>query len=194
MDETPMSFSLPSQTTIEECRKRTISVLTTGHERTSFTVTLACLADGTKLPPFIIFKLINVLREQFPDSIYVRANSRSNPRSLLVLDSFTAYRTDSVKYHFCERNTDIAVILSGLTSHLQPLDVSLNKTFKAKVTVVYSEDNLIFDFEKVLDVKGIQISVEEEKENSESFSEDIESDPENEYYENEERNYINIWE
>ncbi|CAG8696299.1 6823_t:CDS:2, partial [Racocetra persica] len=46
---------------------------------------------------------------------------------------------------------------------------------------------------KVPDVKGIRIGIEEEEENSESFLEDIESDPENEYYENEEGNYINIW-
>ncbi|CAG8529488.1 22640_t:CDS:2, partial [Dentiscutata erythropus] len=42
-------------------------------------------------------------------------------------------------------------------------------------------------------VKGVRIGIEEEEENSESFPEDIESDPENEYYENEEENYINIW-
>jgi len=74
MDETPMAFNLPSQSTIEECGKRTVSILTTGHERTNFTVTLTCLADGTKLPPFIIFKLVNVPREKFPDGVYVHAN------------------------------------------------------------------------------------------------------------------------
>ena len=63
MDETPISFNMPSQTTVDERGKRTISILTTGHERTNFTVTLACLADGTKLPSFIIFKLVNVPRE-----------------------------------------------------------------------------------------------------------------------------------
>jgi len=159
MDETPISFNLPSQTTIEEHGKRTVSILTTGHECTNFTVTLACLADGTKLPPFIIFKLVNVPREQFPNGVYVhanpsgwmdekemiwwieniwcqRANLSSNPHSLLVLDSFTAHRTDVVKRHFLEKNTNIAIIPDGLTSHLQPLDVSLNKSFKAKVSIL----------------------------------------------------------
>ena len=74
MDETLMAFNLLSQSTIEERGKRTVSILTTGHERTNFTVTLTCLADGTKLPPFIIFKLVNVPREKFPDGIYVHAN------------------------------------------------------------------------------------------------------------------------
>ena len=158
MDETPISFNMPSQTTVDECEKRTISILTTGHERTNFTVTLACLADGTKLPPFIIFKLVNIPREQFPNGVFVhanpsgwmdekemiwwienvwcqRANLSSNSRSLLVLDSFTAHKTDVVKHRFCEKNTNIAIIPGGLTSRLQPLDVSLNKAFKAKVSI-----------------------------------------------------------
>jgi hypothetical protein len=68
-----------------------------------------------------------------------RANLGSNPRSLLVLDSFTAHRTDPVKRRFNERNIDIAVIPGGLTSRLQPLDVSLNKSFKAKVSFSVAE-------------------------------------------------------
>ena len=65
-----------------------------------------------------------------------RASRTSNPRSLLVLDAFTAHRTDSVKRRFCRKNTDLAIIPGGLTSRLQPLDVSLNKSFKAKVFMI----------------------------------------------------------
>ena len=159
MDETPLSFNLPSQTTVEERGKRTVSILTTGHEHTNFTVTLTCLADGTKLPPLIIFKLVNVPRESFLNGVHVcanptgwmdekemiwwmenvwrrHANLSSNPRSLLVLDSFSAHRTDPVKRRFKEKNTNIAIIPGGLTSRLQPLDVSLNKAFKSKVIVI----------------------------------------------------------
>ena len=60
----------------------------------------------------------------------------SNPRSLLILDSFTAHRTDVVKHRFLEKNTNITIISGGLTSRLQPLDVSLNKSFKAKVSIL----------------------------------------------------------
>ena len=74
MDETPMAFNLPSNTTVEQRDTKTISILSTGHERANFTVVLSCLADGTKLPPVIIFKLVNVSREEFPNGVIIRAN------------------------------------------------------------------------------------------------------------------------
>lgn len=158
MDETPMSFDLPSNTSIDERGTRSVSIRTTGHERTNFTVVLTCMADGTKLPPLIIFKLKKIPKGNFPSEVIVRANPTgwmnesemlywienvwvkrarlSNPKSLLVLDSFSAHIVDSVKRRFREKNTDIAVIPGGLTSRLQPLDVSVNKSFKAKVYIV----------------------------------------------------------
>lgn len=51
-------------------------------------------------------------------------------RSLLVCDMFEAHVTESVKTALTRENTNLAVIPSGLTSILQPLDVSLNKPFK----------------------------------------------------------------
>ena len=56
-----MAFNLPSNNTIEQSGTKTVSILSTGHERSNFTVVLACMADGTKLPPVIIFKLKNIL-------------------------------------------------------------------------------------------------------------------------------------
>jgi hypothetical protein len=56
----------------------------------------------------------------------------------LVLDSFTAHKTNAVKNRFHEKKTNLAVIPGGLTSRLQPLDVSLNKPFKAKVRNLYN--------------------------------------------------------
>ncbi|CAG8784806.1 26643_t:CDS:2, partial [Dentiscutata erythropus] len=179
MDETPMLFSLPSQTTAKEYSKRTISVLTMGHECTNFTITLACLADNTKLSLLIIFKLVNVPLEQFPDSVYVHANPSgwidekemlwwmknvwrrqanlgSNPRSLLVFDAFTAHRTDPC----CSASTKI----NG------------------------SKDNLIFDFEKVSGIKSVRIGIKKkEGKNSEPVQKDVKSNPGSEYYEEEER-------
>ena len=50
MDETPVTFDLPSNITIDETGARSISIQTTGHEKTNFTVVLSYIADGTKLP------------------------------------------------------------------------------------------------------------------------------------------------
>ena len=56
-DQTPLTFDLPSEFTANEKGARTISIKTTGHENTRrFTVMLACMSDGTKLPPYVIFK------------------------------------------------------------------------------------------------------------------------------------------
>jgi len=60
-----------------------------------------------------------------------------DPCSLLVLDSFAGHITDIVKCRFSEKNTNLAVIPSGLTSKVQPLDVAINKSFKAKVRYTY---------------------------------------------------------
>uniref|UniRef100_U9SUI3 HTH CENPB-type domain-containing protein n=1 Tax=Rhizophagus irregularis (strain DAOM 181602 / DAOM 197198 / MUCL 43194) TaxID=747089 RepID=U9SUI3_RHIID len=83
-------------------------------------IVLTCMADGTKLPSVIIFKFKKIPREEFPD------------------DFFSAHRTDAVKQRFREKRTDLAVIPGGLTSHLQPLDVSLNRSFKSKVRNIYN--------------------------------------------------------
>ena len=76
MDEMPLSFNLPNSTTFEQCDTKTVSILSTGHKRSNFTIVLACLADGTKLPLVIIFKLVNVPREEFSDGVIIRANAK----------------------------------------------------------------------------------------------------------------------
>ena len=155
MDEILMWYDLPSNITINKKGEKTVSIRTTGHERTSFTVILGCMADGTKLPAVCIFKVKKILKEKFPDGIHIRANEKGwvnesemlwwiekvwtsrnpfgNPRSLLVLDGFRGHTVDSVKHRLIEKNTNIAIIPGGCTSKLQPLDVSINKSFKSKV-------------------------------------------------------------
>ena len=63
-------------------------------------------------------------------------------RSLLAWDSFCAYLTETVKEALQQQNIDVAVIASGLTPVLQPLDKCLNEPFREnekKVAVV--DDN-----------------------------------------------------
>ena len=56
MDETPVWFDMPSARTMNAKGAKTVLVNTTGHEKSWFTVVLACLADGMKLKPMVIFK------------------------------------------------------------------------------------------------------------------------------------------
>ena len=137
MDEMPMSFNLPSNTTVEQSGSKTVSILSTGHERSNFIIVLACLADRMKLTRVIIFKLKKIPCEEFSEGVVIHANSQgwmnkeemiwwteniwskrsqrgSNPRSLLVLDSFSAHKTEVVKKWLREKKTNIAIIPGGL--------------------------------------------------------------------------------
>ena len=50
--------------------------------------------------------------------------------SLLVCDQFKAHVTELTKRLATKLKTHLAVIPGGLTSQLQPLDISVNKLFK----------------------------------------------------------------
>ena len=60
-------------------------------------------------------------------------------KSILVWDMFRSHLTDSVKATLKRNNTVSAVIPGGLTSLLQPLDVSLNKPFKDNMRDKWNE-------------------------------------------------------
>ncbi|CAI2163847.1 4855_t:CDS:2 [Funneliformis geosporum] len=90
MDEIPMTFNLLNNITVEQYNTRTVSILTTDYECFNLTVVLTCIADRIKLPPVIIFKLVNILCEEFSDSIIIRINKE-------VLDSFIVHKIDTVK-------------------------------------------------------------------------------------------------
>jgi 5-formaminoimidazole-4-carboxamide-1-beta-D-ribofuranosyl 5'-monophosphate synthetase len=66
---------------------------------------------------------------QWIEEIYIKHTKKD--RSLLVIDSFRAHLTDAVKKELRKKNVVQAVIPGGCTSKLQPLDVSINKPFKA---------------------------------------------------------------
>ena len=60
----------PSNRTVDAKGAKTMAIKTGGHEKTYFTVALACSADGTKLPPIIIFKRKTFLKENIPSGTY----------------------------------------------------------------------------------------------------------------------------
>lgn len=162
MDETPMTFDVVGNRTVHIRGEKTVNVRTTGSEKSHFTVVLACLADGTKLKPMLIFKRKTMPKEKCPPGVIVKVHPKGwmdeelvhswldevwfkrpgallNPRSLLVWDMFRAHLVDSVKNKLKRKKTYQAVIPGGCTSLLQPLDVSLNKPFKVNMRNLWNE-------------------------------------------------------
>jgi len=56
MDETPLWFDMPGETTVTHTGQRSVPVCTTGHDKGRYTVVLAAMADGRKLKPYVVFK------------------------------------------------------------------------------------------------------------------------------------------
>ena len=59
MDETPVWFDMAGSLTVNPKGEKTVHIRTTGNDKNRFTVVLTCFADGTKLPPVVIFKRKN---------------------------------------------------------------------------------------------------------------------------------------
>ncbi|CAI7864423.1 unnamed protein product [Closterium sp. NIES-54] len=57
--------------------------------------------------------------------------------AMLVLDSYRGHLTKEVKARFAALNIVLAVIPARCTADVQPLDVSVNKSFKASVCQQY---------------------------------------------------------
>ena len=76
MDETPVWFDMPAVRTVESRGSKTVFVKTTGHEKTRFTVVLACLANGIKLKPMVVFKRKTMPKERFPSGIVLHVSPR----------------------------------------------------------------------------------------------------------------------
>ncbi len=56
MDETPVWLNMTADTTVDFVGTRSIPLKSTGHEKVRVTVVLGAKANGSKLPPFIVFK------------------------------------------------------------------------------------------------------------------------------------------
>jgi len=73
MDEVPLTFDVPSNKTVDVKGAKTIMIKTSGNEKTCYTV-LACCADGTKLPPLLIFKRKTLPKDVIPHGIYIHVH------------------------------------------------------------------------------------------------------------------------
>jgi len=161
MDEVPLTFDIPVNRTVERTGTSAVSIRTTGNEKSSLTVVLACQANGQKLPPMVIFKRKTLPKENFPAGVIIKANPKGwmdeemmsdwlrevyvkrpdgffhKSPSLLIYDSMRAHLTDAVKAKVKKTNSELAIIPGGLTKELQPLDIGINRPFKAKLRVAW---------------------------------------------------------
>uniref|UniRef100_A0AAQ5X707 HTH CENPB-type domain-containing protein n=1 Tax=Amphiprion ocellaris TaxID=80972 RepID=A0AAQ5X707_AMPOC len=140
-DQTPVFFDMPTPVTV--------------HKK-------ACLADGTKLPPYVVLKRKTVPKEAMPAGIIVRAQEKGwmetelvvdwlkvvwgrrrwglrKKRNMLILDAFRGHLSDPVKKQVKAMNGDLVIIPGGMTSQLQVLDVVVNKPFKDNLRKKYTE-------------------------------------------------------
>ncbi|GFV32053.1 pogo transposable element with KRAB [Trichonephila clavipes] len=121
MDEDPLSFDIPPTRTVDvQGAKFSISINTTGNERTSFTVVLCCAANGVE----------------------IRANENGWMNEQIML-SWLQNIWRKCKILFSSKGIfnyeQIAIIPGGLTKKLQPLDVSINRSFKSKVRKLWEQ-------------------------------------------------------
>ena len=85
-NQTPVFFDMPTPATVHKKGEKSVIVKSTGNEKSHVTVMLACLADGTKLPPYVILKRKTAPKEAMPAGIVVRAQEKGWMESELVLD------------------------------------------------------------------------------------------------------------
>ena len=149
MDEMPVYFDLLPSKTVYQKGDKSVLIRTTGSEKRHFTCVLAVSADGTVLPPMIIFMGKRELRLDCPagwivtvqengwmdetlmlkwiKDIYLKYTKKE--RSLLVLDSFHGYLSDDVKKAFVKEISN-GSDFGRMHVQVQPPDVSTNKQFK----------------------------------------------------------------
>ena len=77
MDETPVLFDLPSNYIVDRKGVNAVFVKTTRHEKCHFTIVLCCLADDTRLPPTVIFKVKTLPKDaKFPNGVIMCAHEK----------------------------------------------------------------------------------------------------------------------
>ena len=121
MNEMLMTFDLLGNRTVHPSGAKTVLIKMTGHENMHFTVVLACMVDGTKLKPTVIFKRKMLPKgAKFPAGVLIcshvkgwmdedgtkewlhkvwnkRPGALLKQRSLLVWDMFRMHVMDSMK-------------------------------------------------------------------------------------------------
>ena len=76
MNETPLTFDMPPNRTINSIGENTVKIRTTRNEKNRVTVVLACAGDGTKLKPMVIFKRKTLPKKNNQHGVVVSAQEK----------------------------------------------------------------------------------------------------------------------
>ena len=157
MDQSAIYYESRPRTTVHLKGEKTISIKSSSGSNHRATICLAVAMDGTKLPPFIIFKaqpggrIESNISKYLPTGVYgcVQAKAwtdeevmrlwaeyiwfpyiKDTNNSVLMLDDFKCHKQDSFTFIMNSVGTYIELIDGGYTSKVQPIDVGIAKPFK----------------------------------------------------------------
>jgi hypothetical protein len=157
-DETSIQLDSYGNYSYETKGSKNIYATSPGHEKVKISVCLICSADGTILPPVIIVPRKHPIKNYTPPSnviVYYKQGSktfdsavftegvirrafypyilRNNIRNpLLFIDNAPCHKTDEVKKECDLKDIRLEHIPPRMTCLLQPLDVSIMRSFKSK--------------------------------------------------------------
>ena len=76
-DQTPLTFDIVTNSTVSDRGVKSVPIVSTGHDKDRFTVMLACLGNGTELPPYVVFKRKTLPKNlNFPKEVVVRCQAK----------------------------------------------------------------------------------------------------------------------
>ena len=163
MDEMLAFFDMVPSKSICKTGSKECIARTSGCEKKHVTIILLATTDGKMFPPMIIFKgkttkTIEQLRVSdgsivktqakawmdeelvhvWLEDIWLKHNKLMSQKlgfenSLLTFDASSAHKTDEVEAKLVQNKSDILMIPAGCTSKCQPMDVCINKPFKANL-------------------------------------------------------------
>jgi nicotinamidase-related amidase len=162
MDETPTWIDSPIKKTVSPKGQRDVAIKTLDpSNRRRITTILTCTQSGKLLDPCIIELGQSKSARDAPGSTRYKYNGidcykqknntmtshimtdwignwlapQFNPeeRKILIMDSCSAHKTTEVKHLLKKHNFDLVMIPGGFTKYLQPLDLTVNRSFKTKL-------------------------------------------------------------
>jgi hypothetical protein len=164
MDETPTWFNQPIKKTVDFIGAKEVPLTHNDpNNRRRITTILAATEKGKMLDPCVIYKSESKQAKENPGSTahyvegvrcYKQPNNTMTSsimvdyiknflvkeipsgKTLLIMDSFLGHKTAEVKKTCKENNIDIMMIPGGYTGLLQPLDISVNRSFKSKLKFI----------------------------------------------------------